>query len=421
MSQGHPGFNGGNFPAPVSTGSVHRALPVPPPTSQVKRFSASAQPLLPATNPAPPAPVHSRGASWPSLPTASPGARSAVVRSADACMPGPGVFDERPHTSGPPVRPRGDTGGGDLMRTLPGRIQDSLKMFEELQAQRATLLSQDSGRIAAAVTREPSQGGTPALTAVRSASLGRTPREGSVSRAPSGRRPRSPQSSQREREQRRDKEAQQRKLNVAEQVMKKLHKKNQRLTRENEALREENSRLKAAAGIPEEAAPAGGRTDSDDADADGADLGNDSEEVRRLRGLLVERERHSANLARRVDSLEDQLRRQRAPDAGRPRDLEGEAASLSAQLAALQSQYKELLDCKLDAVAGSQSTAKVNKEVKQFFVALRRKVHEDMLEREVARQVWNQKMFDLEEELCELHAQSRAAQLQQQQQREAGK
>jgi len=248
-----------------------------------------------------------------------------------------------------------------LLKTLPCRIQDSLKMFEQLQSQRATLLSQDSNRIAVAVAPQPLP---PTL---RSSSVGRPGgRSGNAGKDKKG-------------------ESQEKKLMVAEQMMKKLHKKNQKLQRENTELREELDQLRKEEGV---------------ADA--------SSELKRVRVLLLDREKEIAASKRRADALEAQLKKDPPAQAAGGGSGSEEVCSLRVQLRTLQTQYNELLDCRLDAVSGGGSTAKVNKEVKQFFVALRRKVHEDMLELEVQRQTGNRHMCDLEDQLADAYARAQA-------------
>lgn len=68
----------------------------------------------------------------------------------------------------------------------------------------------------------------------------------------------------------------------------------------------------------------------------------------------------------------------------------------------LQEQYDELLGVKLECIAQGEATGKVNKEVKAFFTALKQKMTNDALFAEVERAANCELMFELEQRLASL-------------------
>ena len=358
--------------------SVEHALSMPappPPTSQVQRFSvvsrggggggasstAQVLDLTEGGGGAPPPPPLSRtaaaaaaAADHPGRPGGGGNGSHTVRAHPDSRRPVSDAFEGRPLTSGAADGSGGGGGGNgrrlssaggppdDFLHMLPSNIQASLRTFEELQLQKTDLLA----------SRFPSSA---SLTAARQATPPTCdlPRSHSTGRMPSL--------------QERDA---QRKLAVAESVMKKLHKKNQRLSQEVASLKTELGR-----GGGDEEAPqhkGGG--------AAHATAAADPEELRSLR--------------QRVRELE--AAGQRGGGGGQAVPQQQQQPQRSAEL---QEQYKQLLDSSIASVTDLTSTSKINKEVKAFFVLLRKKIHSDMVAHEVDRFVWNAHMTDVEEKV----------------------
>eukprot|EP01059_Diplonema_ambulator_P024087 TRINITY_DN39870_c0_g1_i1.p1 TRINITY_DN39870_c0_g1~~TRINITY_DN39870_c0_g1_i1.p1 ORF type:complete len:324 (+),score=60.86 TRINITY_DN39870_c0_g1_i1:30-974(+) len=305
----------------------------PPPTSQVQRMSAAGK----------------------------GGGLSGTTRGGSGFRDD--IWSGRPATSGGVESKKRDEFGETsasldlgLMRTLPSNIQDSLKVFEELQSQKSHLLT-SSAKI---TSRSPQT--TPPINTARSASTGRIP-----------------QAALRRGQTRVEKESE-RKLQIAESVMKKLHKRNQKLTRELADLKE----------------------DYDSQQITSASRYNNQQPA-------AAQDTKIPSLEAKIRLLENQLKNAQHTTHAKP------AASHTATMlkrmedkhAQLQSLYNELLDNKIDAVTNHTATVKINKEVKSFFIALRKKVHSDLLEHEVERQVWNAGMSELEDQLCEQYAAKR--------------
>lgn len=188
----------------------------------------------------------------------------------------------------------------------------------------------------------------------------------------------------------------QRRVFVSETIMKKLHNKNKALQREITALKDQVPA--AAAG----AAPAA---------AGGSSIGGsgNTEELKL-------RDRKLRELQLYVSELEIRLKQSHSSAEGGPSACAGsgpvgdsEAALRRAQeelqissknLKSLQQQYSDLLAVKVDSVVNAgASTSKINKEVKQFFVILRKKLHEEMTLREAERIATNEQLYQLEKEL----------------------
>jgi hypothetical protein len=180
-----------------------------------------------------------------------------------------------------------------------------------------------------------------------------------------------------------------RRLQVSDAVMKKLHKRNQ-------ALAAELSELKMKFGVPTTEpspvlpvilSPKASPLSSHNRNKD-----DESPEVMMLR--------------QQVSQLEDKLRRslaQPAPQATRNSEPVSSIAPTSggANVSAstyqrLQQQYNDLMEARMDSIVGNGSTAKINQEVKKFFVVLRKRLHDEMAEREVERQLYNERILALE-------------------------
>eukprot|EP01060_Flectonema_neradi_P007023 TRINITY_DN14852_c0_g1_i2.p1 TRINITY_DN14852_c0_g1~~TRINITY_DN14852_c0_g1_i2.p1 ORF type:complete len:173 (+),score=44.57 TRINITY_DN14852_c0_g1_i2:268-786(+) len=148
----------------------------------------------------------------------------------------------------------------------------------------------------------------------------------------------------------------QRKLQVSEAVMKKLHRKNQKLTKENDRLRS--------------AAPS-------------VNVKSDHETDSQI-----------SRLENRIRQLES------TPTLSSSSPTDASLRTIQQKFESLQNQYDNLLQCRVESITNNSSTAKINREVKAFFVALRKKIHNDLFQHEVERMVWNEKMSDLEEQVC---------------------
>lgn len=72
---------------------------------------------------------------------------------------------------------------------------------------------------------------------------------------------------------------------------------------------------------------------------------------------------------------------------------------LEKRIQQLQQQYDSLLEVKLECIREGESTGKVNKEVKAFFVTSRQKMMDDAAFHEAERVLLNQKIAQLEREL----------------------
>ncbi|KAJ9442774.1 hypothetical protein DIPPA_53702 [Diplonema papillatum] len=335
----------------------------PPPTSQVQRLSATGRDTS-MTNGS-----YAYEAQMNVLPGATPAmtTSSADARSwADAVRPSTGselardsapmkeLNYEHAFAATTPSRVL-DT---EFLLTLPQQIQASLKTFEELQSQKPHILS-SSAKLSS--SRSPQV--TPPQIGLRSASTGRLQGPPGVSAANALR-----EQSRREKENLR-------KLQIAESVMKKLHKKNQKLAKEVTNLRGEL---------------AGGSVVNREADITDDSAGKRLQQKDSL-----------------IEILESKLKaaeRSLSSSTHGPLSTSRSQPSVSAfedRFERLQQQYSDLLTCRVDNITNGASTAKINKDVKAFFVALRKKIHADMLTHEVERIVWNEQMANIEEELCE--------------------
>eukprot|EP00760_Papus_ankaliazontas_P004385 PhM_4_TR11853/c0_g1_i1/m.65892 len=212
---------------------------------------------------------------------------------------------------------------------------------------------------------------------------------------------------------RREKELE-RKLQVSEAVMKKLHKRNQALATEvaelkqnsqqsqgnnnnNTSSRPTTTTLPPLQQQQQQQQPMSSTTSSSSSSpaltADNA-------------AVVVSLQSKIATLEATIQQLKkSNLQQQQAAAAATTTTTlpAGEAdkgsGTITYQLERLRAQYNELLEARLDAVAANESTAKINAEVKKFFVVLRKKLHEEMVDREVEKQMYNEKILALEERL----------------------
>ena len=312
--------------------------PAPPPTSQVQRFSMSGgSTSIAGTSPA---------ATYTSIDKS---------RSLSCSNSSPLIMSAaRPSTSGglatditsPPVgiRQRASSSGGlksdtdSFVSMLPSKIQASLKTFEELQLQKSALLT-------TAASTPPTGTNTPPTLSGWSASGKLSQSSNSFSAREAARKEREFQ----------------RKLQVSEAVMKKLHRKNQKLVKENERLR---------CTVPT-----------------GGDVTTSSNE-------------NNSEAAAKIHKLENRIRQLTETTSTPVSNTTDSHRALQQKFESLQHQYDSLLQSRVDSISNTSSTAKINREVKTFFVALRKKIHSDLFEHEVERIVWNEKMADLEEQTC---------------------
>lgn len=72
------------------------------------------------------------------------------------------------------------------------------------------------------------------------------------------------------------------------------------------------------------------------------------------------------------------------------------------ELLQLRKQYQDLLGIKIEILERGESTGKVNKEVKDFFVATKAKLVSDAVAREKERALWNERVYQLEVELASM-------------------
>jgi hypothetical protein len=103
-----------------------------------------------------------------------------------------------------------------------------------------------------------------------------------------------------------------------------------------------------------------------------------------------------------LENLRAQLKQQQA---GEKKSLS--AASITAEmdrleLLQLRKQYQDLLGIKIEILERGESTGKVNKEVKDFFVATKAKLVSDVVARETERALWNERVYQLEVELASM-------------------
>jgi len=183
-----------------------------------------------------------------------------------------------------------------------------------------------------------------------------------------------------------------RKLQVSDAVMKKLHKRNQTLAAEL-------SEIRARFGVPEP-----------------TEEKAISKSTTSLPPMSVKNEQRSAEesvevmvLRQQLAQMETQLKRHQqsqvqttaweAPRETRNLQNDSEKEDTAAAYQRLQQQYAELLSARMDNVTGNGSTAKINQEVKKFFIVLRKRLHDEMAEREIERQLYNERILALEQKL----------------------
>lgn len=181
-----------------------------------------------------------------------------------------------------------------------------------------------------------------------------------------------------------------RQLELSEAVMKKLHAKNKALTQELEELKQQ---MRNSGGNT--ARPANAKQLSS----------SDQLELESLRKRVVEQ-----------DALIKQMKQASSRPSsahGKPplansstNNIENNSAAvpptsklLEKRILQLQQQYDALMDVKLECIRDGESTGKVNKEVKSFFVSSRQKMMDDAAFHEAERVLLNEKIAKLENEL----------------------
>ncbi|ORC88940.1 uncharacterized protein TM35_000141510 [Trypanosoma theileri] len=156
-----------------------------------------------------------------------------------------------------------------------------------------------------------------------------------------------------------------RKLEVADGIMKRLHGKNQQLVQRVSALEREK------------------------------ETGNTVEvsaEVVRLREKLRRREEEVAQLKKRLKNVEETVERESFSSMCPPH--------LVRRIQALENQYKELLDIKIDAVLKEDSVEKINAEVKKLFSHMKNKMMTDASQHEEEVRRLNETLVEAERRLA---------------------
>lgn len=250
------------------------------------------------------------------------------------------------------------------------RIQEALQLFNELQAVPIADID-DSERIRTSSAPGPS----PAVTGSR------------VSAAPSGVASRS--GGQQTSKSSGHIEELKHKVNVADAIMKRLHKKNQELVAQLEASRGASS----------------GGSNSDVVAKLRQDIAARDLQIQELKTLLSVRAAMPSS-ANSTQALHAQPTGGKIPEAPAVANSSRVLQQLhDAERKRWASQYQAVVDCKLELIAQGESTGKVNKEVKAFFQALKQKVLDDALHYEASRAVMNEALFDAEYKLATLGAQ----------------
>eukprot|EP00668_Euglena_longa_P011839 GGOE01014259.1.p1 GENE.GGOE01014259.1~~GGOE01014259.1.p1 ORF type:complete len:309 (+),score=112.72 GGOE01014259.1:129-1055(+) len=195
----------------------------------------------------------------------------------------------------------------------------------------------------------------------------------------------------------------QKRIFVSDTIMKKLHNKNKALQREVNALREQ---IAAGGAVPVSAS------------------GDSAAELEQYRKDLKRRDERIRELQLYTSELESRFREasrgkfvgttastgaaplsiggtgDSAEADGRLRHLQADLEAAQRKLQGLEQHYQDLLSVKVDSVVNSNaSTSQINKEVKLFFVALRKKLHDEYTAREAERAAANEQIYLLEKEL----------------------
>lgn len=203
------------------------------------------------------------------------------------------------------------------------------------------------------------------------------------------------------------------KLQVADAIMKRLHKKNQELVTQIEA-------MKASGGVPiKSREDAEGAAAADDVQRLRRDCALRDKEIQQLKEQLRSAANHEAQhdvkakltssprpVADKATTKEEKPKG--APQASPAKDaIQGSRSRVLAQLHEAErtkwsAQYNEIVNVKLECIAQGEATGKVNKEVKAFFTALKQKVMDDAVHYEVQRAAMNEALFDAEMKLASL-------------------
>jgi hypothetical protein len=174
------------------------------------------------------------------------------------------------------------------------------------------------------------------------------------------------------------------KMDVADAITRRLHKKNQELVAQLEQIKTEQRR--GSGGVLAAAATAVSARPLDSPLK--REIEHKDREIRALKEMLASSNTPPPH-ASRVSA---------AAAAGG--DARLGSAFRDARTAKLQQQYDDLLRVKLECIAEGESTGKVNKEVKAFFTALKQKILSDAVFAEVERAATSELLFELEQRVA---------------------
>lgn len=254
------------------------------------------------------------------------------------------------------------------------RIQEALQVFSDLQSANVSD-SMDLDRIRASTASAPSgaarptpRGTTAASSAAGSAVSGKAAAGGGAkSTAMSA-----------------ESVAQlKHKVDVADAIMKKLHKKNQELAAEIDRLKtgiEGGTAMRRPGSAPSQEVIAALRND----------VALKDRELTELKHRLKQQEHRAAE--------ESHAGVTAAGPSSTARQKEPSAAAAELQL--LRQRYDELLDAKLEYIAQGEATGKINREVKLFFGAVKHRLAHEVQMRTLDQQLASEKLLELEERLC---------------------
>lgn len=155
------------------------------------------------------------------------------------------------------------------------------------------------------------------------------------------------------------------KVNVADAIMKRLHKKNQELIAQLESRGDQSAVVS----------------------------GDSSHVVAQLRKDIVTRDKE-------IQQLKSTLRSSGQRDDPIPSSSRVLQQLHDAERSKLNKQYNSLAESKLEYIAQGESTGKVNKEVKLFFQAMKQKLLDDAIYYDASRAALNESLFDAEYKLA---------------------
>jgi predicted RNase H-like nuclease (RuvC/YqgF family) len=156
------------------------------------------------------------------------------------------------------------------------------------------------------------------------------------------------------------------KVNVADAIMKRLHKKNQELIAQLESRGDHSAT---------------------------AQFGDSTSVVAQLRKDIANRDRE-------IQQLKSSLRTNGQRDDAIPSSSRVLQQLHDIERGKLNKQYNSLAESKLEYIAQGESTGKVNKEVKLFFQAMKQKLLDDAIYYDASRAALNESLFDAEYKLA---------------------